>query len=186
MKVINLLGGPSSTKSTTAAGVFYELKRRQFSVEYVTEFCKDLIWDENYGAVSNDQTYILGEQNHRLARLRGKVEWVVTDTSLLFSMVYANPTLSYYDALLQLTHELYRTYDNVNYFIERPNTFEVTGRAQNLEQSIAVDRQIKELLLCLDIPFITLPAGAPSIQSIVDSTVFSQNVMTMNHSSEKQ
>ena len=54
MKVINLVGGPGCGKSTTAAGLFYELKRRDYSVELVTEYAKSRVWEDSLRTL-NDQ-----------------------------------------------------------------------------------------------------------------------------------
>ncbi len=43
--VVNLLGGPGSGKSTTAADVFARLKWQDINCELVTEFAKDLVWE---------------------------------------------------------------------------------------------------------------------------------------------
>jgi len=39
-KVINLFAGPGAGKSTTAAGLFAEMKRANVDVELVTEYVK--------------------------------------------------------------------------------------------------------------------------------------------------
>ena len=42
---LTLIGGsPGVGKSTVAAGVFSELKRRQISCEYVSEYAKEITW----------------------------------------------------------------------------------------------------------------------------------------------
>ena len=50
MKVINLFGGPGCGKSTTAADLFARMKLRGLSVELVTEYAKDVVWDEKAAA----------------------------------------------------------------------------------------------------------------------------------------
>lgn len=42
---INFLGEPSAGKSTIAAGLYFLMKKRRYSVEIVTEYAKDLIYD---------------------------------------------------------------------------------------------------------------------------------------------
>ena len=39
--IINLIGGPGSGKSTTAAGLFYKLKQMGIDCEMALEFAKD-------------------------------------------------------------------------------------------------------------------------------------------------
>ena len=57
MIVINLFGGPSSGKTTMAAGLFRLLKTMNKKVELVQEFAKDLVWENNLGKLS-DQFYV--------------------------------------------------------------------------------------------------------------------------------
>lgn len=52
--IVNIYGSPSAGKSTTAAGVFYELKRNGIRCELVTEYAKSKVWEESY-KVLNDQ-----------------------------------------------------------------------------------------------------------------------------------
>ena len=82
MKVINLFGGPGVGKSTAAAGLFYEMKKRQLSVELVTEYAKDMVW-ENRQNILDDQIYIFAKQQRRIARLRDHhIDWVITDSPI--------------------------------------------------------------------------------------------------------
>ncbi len=55
--VVNLFGGPSAGKSTTAAGVFALLKLHDLRSELVTEFAKDLTWEKREKTLNN-QYYI--------------------------------------------------------------------------------------------------------------------------------
>lgn len=41
--VINLIGGPGSGKSTTAAGLFFRMKSMGVRCELVTEYAKELV-----------------------------------------------------------------------------------------------------------------------------------------------
>lgn len=155
MKVINIFGGPGSGKSTTAAGLFYNMKLAGKNVELVTEFAKDLVWDGRLSSLLDSQEYIFAEQNHRLHRLRGKVDYVITDSPLLLSLVYAtaNDTAGQLqrwealDAFRVFVREVVRTYDNINFLLTRPNTYQQVGRAHTLEQANEVDQKILD---CLD------------------------------------
>ena len=59
-KVINLVGGPGSGKSTAMAGVFYNLKRLGVNCEMVTEYVKDKVWEESFKTIE-DQFYLNGQ-----------------------------------------------------------------------------------------------------------------------------
>lgn len=144
-KIINLYAGPSSGKSTTAAGLFAKMKVAGHEVELVTEYAKDLVY-ENRLNILEQQEYILAKQNHRLHKLRGKVEYVITDSPLLLATIYVDPTWKPAHSFTQFVFDLYNTYDNVHYFLNRPKSFQVSGRLHNLEQSIKIDTQILSLL----------------------------------------
>ena len=77
MKVINLFAGPGSGKSTTAAGLFYHLKTMNKKVEYVSEYAKDLIYENRFERL-NDYLYMLAKQHHRLYRLKGIMKYFIT------------------------------------------------------------------------------------------------------------
>lgn len=143
MKVINILGGPGAGKSTTAAGLFFEMKKRQIEVELVTEYAKDMTWEKRHNVLS-DQLYILAKQNRRLVRLQGQVEWVITDSPLLLGLVYKEP--NYYKTFEDFTLEVFHSYDNHNFLIGRDFAYQAAGRNQTAEQAVEVDDQIKNML----------------------------------------
>ena len=117
---INLFGGPGSGKSTLAAGIFSEMKRQGKSVELVTEFAKDLVWENRQDTLAV-QPYVSMKQFRNLFRLKGKVDYVVTDSPLLKDSVYAKrftPDLpaAYHELLGHLHSSLG---DHVNIFLIR-------------------------------------------------------------------
>ena len=59
-KIINLFGGPGCGKSTTASGIFYELKKRGYECELSPEFAKDKVWEDSLRTL-DDQIYIFGK-----------------------------------------------------------------------------------------------------------------------------
>ena len=85
MKIINLIGEPSAGKSTIAAELFAKMKKAGYNVELVTEYAKDMVW-ENRNEMFSHQDYIFAKQNRRLARLNGKVDYVITDAPLILSL----------------------------------------------------------------------------------------------------
>lgn len=142
MKVINLWGSPGAGKSTVAAGLFYKMKCAGYNVELVTEYAKDVTWEQRT-ELFKDQLYLLAHQNRRLERLRGKVDYCITDSPLLLTVAYTPK--GYYSTFNDFTHELWSSYDNDNYLIKRSHAFEQTGRWHSEEESIKIDRIIDEL-----------------------------------------
>lgn len=139
--LINIYGGPGAGKSTTAAGVFYELKRIGYDCGLVTEMATELVYDEAFN-VMNDQIYLFGEQWHRTFRMLGKVDFIVTDSPLLMNIVYNAFKDEEFDKFIySRIHKL----KSLDFFINRSDAFSKVGRIHNLEQSKEVDKTIKEL-----------------------------------------
>jgi tRNA uridine 5-carbamoylmethylation protein Kti12 len=82
MVIISMIGGPGTGKSTLAAEIFARLKRDHYDVELVTEYAKDLTWNEAQKVLQN-QVYVFAKQQHRFWRLKNKVDIVVTDSPIL-------------------------------------------------------------------------------------------------------
>lgn len=145
LKVINLFAGPGAGKSTTRAALFAELKYRGIRVEEVTEYAKDLTWDE-HGSLLSDQLMILANQNRKLERLRNKVDLVISDSPILLGINYRVPGYlpSYFE---KLVWELWETYDNYNYFINRTKKYNSYGRTQTEEEAKKLDCLIMDLLI---------------------------------------
>ena len=139
--LINIYGGPGAGKSTTAAGVFYELKRIGYDCGLVTEMATELVYDEAFN-IMNDQIYLFGEQWHRTFRMLGKVDFIVTDSPLLMNIVYNAFKDEEFDKFIySRIHKL----KSLDFFISRSDAFSEVGRIHNLEQSKEVDKTIKEL-----------------------------------------
>lgn len=154
MKVINLFGAPGCGKSTLRAGLFYQMKMAGYNVEEVTEYAKDMVWEERFNIFS-DQIYILGKQNRRLLRLTDKVDYVLTDSPVLMGIAYMVNT-PYNATLRQLIADVFLSYNNVNIFINRSHAYQEIGRNQTADESNVLAEQIKELLREFNIPFIEL------------------------------
>lgn len=154
--MINLVGGPCSGKSTTAAGLFALMKlHSNQKVEIVTEVIKDYVYDENKMAMQ-DQVLITANQNHRLFRLNGKVDFVVSDASLLNGIVYNE----FYDDASNISsiiaHTLYKQYSNEVFLLPRKPEYDQYGRTQTLEEAKEIDRLFVENLDALNIPYIDM------------------------------
>lgn len=147
MKIIQLMGAPGSGKSTAASGLFYLMKMQGLNVELVTEYAKDLVWEDNRHRLK-DQVSMLARQNERLERLRDKVDYVITDSPLMLGILYINPKATYKASLEQLTMDLSDTYDTVNYMIKRAYAFNPIGRLQ--KNDIEVNKITKNLYALLD------------------------------------
>ena len=144
MIVINLYGGPGAGKSTTRALLFAEMKKAGLNVEEVTEYAKDMVWEERSN-IFTDQLYILAKQNRRLLRLVGKVDYVITDSPLMLNSIYL--TDGPYSAKLdELITEVSDSYSNINIYLKRAHEYQPLGRNQTEEEAKDIDNQILDLL----------------------------------------
>lgn len=163
MKVINLFAGPGAGKSTTAAGLFHLMKIAQMNVELVTEYAKEMTWEKRHNILT-DQLYILAKQHRRVRRLRDEVDWVVTDSPFLLSIYYRNH--DYSETLDRLVLELWKQYENVNFFLERVKAYVPIGRSQTEEEARKIDAGTRAMLTRLEIPFETVTADNDAAQRI--------------------
>lgn len=166
LKVINLFGGANTGKSTLAAEVFARMKKSGYSVELVTEFAKDLVWEERHSAFS-DQLYILGNQNRRLTRLVGKVEWAITDCPILLSLAYV-PAYYLPNYFRELVTEVEDMYENHNFLLLREFEFQNNGRIGDEKSAMQVDSTIVTLLDSMNRPY-TVVSGGERVDVVMDA-----------------
>ena len=149
--VINLFGGPGCGKSTTMARLFADLKAMGFNVEMVSEFAKDLVYEMRQETMK-DELYIFAKQHHRMFRVNGKVDVIITDRPLLLTNIYASlylPDDEYNHDLQKLVRTTFNTFYNVNIVLNREGIEykDGEGRSQSLEESKHIDElTIKELI----------------------------------------
>lgn len=155
MKVINLFGGPGVGKTTTYLGLSYELKRRGLSFEAVDEYAKKAVWEGREDILA-DQLYILAKQNKQLVRLIGKVDIVVNEAPIINGMAYTPE--NYYSSFGPFVREVWNSYDNMSFLIERRFDYDPVGRYQDEQGAIEVDFRVKELLDSEGIPHISVGA----------------------------
>lgn len=86
---VGICGAPGAGKSTTAAGLFYNYKRRGVHVELVTEFIREEI-NKGFklGSVA-DQLRIYMKQKEREDIVPSTIQLIVTDSPIYLSLYYA-------------------------------------------------------------------------------------------------
>lgn len=147
---INLLGGPSSGKSTTAAWLFSVMKERRISVELVTEYVKSWACQKRQ-VTSFDQVYLLGKQmQYEFRFLSAGVKNVITDSPVFLSAIYADvycKELNISKPMIELIEAYEKEYPSVNIFLNRQNKPYISeGRYQNYEEAKEIDVLIKNAL----------------------------------------
>lgn len=163
--VINLFGGPGAGKSTTASGVFYNLKKQGIVSELVLEYAKQLTWESREKALSN-QIYILGQQLHNIEIVSDQVDVIVMDTSLLLGAIYAPK--DYHDSFGSLLFEIHNSMNNINFYVERHKPYLAVGRYQNEQQAKNIDIDVKDWLDINKVVYDTVPGTPEGVDQITE------------------
>ena len=146
--VVNLFGGPGCGKSTTAAALFAELKMQHVNCELVTEFAKDKVWEHN-AKIFDAQPYLFGKQYWKIKRCLGEVDFIITDSPLLLSIVYNNKyaKLQYFNSMVKEIHD---QFNNMNWLVRRENLYQTSGRNESHSEALLLDDEIEALLIALE------------------------------------
>lgn len=172
--VINLFGEPSAGKSTCAMDITAKLKRKGINAEYVSEFAKDKVY-ENNSEVFKHQEYLFGKQSFKMGRVRDKVQVMVVDSPLLLCAVY-NKDDALGEEFNKTVLNVFNSYDNRNYLLIRNHAYENEGRLQNEKEAQKVREEIVNKLAELDVRYETIISSEKNCNYIVDNIV--EEVMT--------
>lgn len=154
MKVINIFGGPGTGKSVTAARLFAALKINQKNCELITEYAKELVYDESYKLMEN-QIWIFANQHHRMYRLRDKVDIIVTDAPLFNSIVYSGKGEEN-KAFHNFVMNEFNKYNNLNIYLERETIYQSEGRYQDEEGAKKIDVEVLRLFDYFEVPYVKI------------------------------
>lgn len=149
--VINFFGEPSAGKSTAAMDVTARLKRKGINAEYVTEFAKDKVYENNQ-EVFKHQQYLFGKQSFRMGRVKNKVQVMVCDSPLLLNIIY-NEDEILGENFNQTVLNVFNSYNNKNYLLVRNHTYENEGRLHNEKEARIVRKKIMDKLDKLNIEY---------------------------------
>ena len=174
MLVINLFGAPGAGKSTGAAYVFSQLKIKGVNAELVTEFAKDMTWEKNKKALTN-QIYMLGNQLQRIYRCQDEVDVIVTDSPILLNILYNNnPVLD--ESFEKLVINIFKSYNNLNYYVQRVKKYNPVGRNETEEESNKIANKLINLLNKENIPFKYIEGQLEKYQEVVNDVLEVLNV----------
>ena len=172
-KIINIFGGPGIGKSSIAAGITYKLKKKHISCNNPYEFPKILAWDQNLSA-TKDQLFVLANQHRGITQSYGKVDYIVVDSPILFSLIYKTwydsgyPSNFYGDSFDQMVLDIHGGYDNINILLERSEgNYNEGERYQNIEESKKIDLHCKKILEQNNIHFHTVKVGKDTVKKIL-------------------
>jgi molybdopterin-guanine dinucleotide biosynthesis protein len=145
MKVINLWGGPGCGKSTTATGLFSLMKMRGHRVELVTEYAKELTYDKNWEMLVK-QEYIFPEQYQRQLRLKGQVDYAITDSPLPLNLIYARDELKKDNKFNTWVVDGFNEFDNFNIMLMRVKPYSHYGRKESSDKALDIDHECVHVL----------------------------------------
>ena len=176
--VISILGSPGTGKSTLAAGLFYQMKLNHFNVELVTEYAKDLTWEDRVNILQEDQLYILAQQHRRFYRLIDKVDYIITDSPLILGLLYFDPEKMqvYSEHLFRgMVHSIFNKYPNLNIFLTRNKEakYQHDGRFQSFDEAVKIDEELETLIKFYKIPHIkveVVPHTLEKVTNIIEET----------------
>lgn len=132
--VINLIGSPGTGKSTIASELFAKMKWLGYDVELVSEYAKELVWEQRHETFKNE-LYIFAKQQHRLFRLQGKVKYIITDRPLLLSIFYNDKYGNKSENFRNMVLEEINKFENIDIFLNRTKPYVSKGRNQTEEES---------------------------------------------------
>ena len=169
--VVNLFAGPGAGKSTGAAYIFSMIKMAGVDAEYVNEYAKDKVWEDNK-EVFKCQFLITGKQAYKILRCVGKVDVVITDSPIAIGAQYCqdNPYLK--DACL---YE-FNKYNNLNIFINRVKKYNPNGRHQTEEEAKKIDESTKQWLKDNKIDYIEVDGDISGYDKIVKNIMSKINI----------
>ena len=162
--VVNFFAGPGCGKSTGASWLFSQLKLNGVDCEYVSEFAKDKVW-ENNGEVFKCEFYITGKQSFKVSRCFGKVDVIITDSPIAISMVYSES-----DKFKAAVLEEFNKYEknNMNILLRRTVPYDQNGRFQNEDEAKNIDDKIKNTLDESEIPYMIINGNVDGYKEILD------------------
>jgi hypothetical protein len=153
------------------AAVFSELKWRGQRVEMAPEFVKDLVWEDRKQALGN-QIYVFACQLQRIMRIEHQVDYIVTDSPLLLSLVYGQDESPEFQALV---HRVNLRFDNLNFLLTRSKVYDGVGRYQDEEQAELVCGMVKDMLRNENVEHLELVAKKEVERAIANQAMFHRN-----------
>lgn len=147
--LINLLGQPSSGKTSLAAKLFSKLKSMGMNAEYVNEYVKGWAW-EGREMTSFDQLYIFGKEAHNQSKLFNKVDIIISDSPVMLATFYQY-FLNGKNSLQVPCHYFYDTAEELgvqamNFFLPRRKKYSSKGRYQTEQEADELAKQLKTWL----------------------------------------
>jgi hypothetical protein len=171
-KVVNFVSGAGAGKSLMSAMTFAELKMRHIKAEYVQEYAKTLVWQKRFDELDN-QYHVSTEQYRMIKSVDGAVDYIVCDSGLIIGVFYNRyhkTNVCDVQKTEQMLLNKMTEFDNIYIFLERNPEFpfEQEGRIQDEQEAKLIDKQFKNLLEELKLPYKSFLSSRESIPKILD------------------
>ena len=144
--LVNLYAGPGAGKSTGAAYIFAKLKMAGVDCEYVSEYAKDRVWQDDQFPLKHV---------------------IVTDSPIAIGAMYTDEK-PYQDVCIYEAKKYKNTY---NLFVNRFKPYNPNGRNQTEEEAKAIDKRIKAFLTDNDLEFKEINGTEEGYNAIVKDIV---------------
>ena len=180
-KCIYFVGGPGTGKSLAAYGVMFFLKLLNMSCEFTGEFAKEKVYEGSLRALLKSQAKIIGEQDYRVARLNGNVDYIISDAPLAISAMHASKE----KPLEEAAYYLFNKTDNYIIFIERDKSieFETNGRLEDEKDSDRKSKILKDNLEARGYNFVTVKGAIEAVREAA-TYIINDNVKLKEKSKE--
>jgi hypothetical protein len=160
--IVNLFAPPGSGKSTTASGLFYNLKNQGVNCELAGEYAKILTWSKRQHALQ-DQFYVFGKQHHRVWTLSHDCDVIICDSPILLALAYAD---GYPQCFYDTISWSFNQYNNINFYINRVKPYNPKGRNQTEEESNDMSIKILRILWDNNVDFTEIDGDEEGLSTI--------------------
>lgn len=153
--VVNFVGAPSSGKTTLAALTYGTLKLKGYSIEYVPEYAKHLVWTKQFELLNN-QHYVSKTQYEFLKSVNHQVKIIITDGPLLAGLYYNEynkDNLSNANMVGTIIEGWMGEFDNMYIMVKRNHPFEEQGRVHSESESTLIHQGFIDLMGRLGIEY---------------------------------
>lgn len=150
-------------------GHYSTIKRHGINAEYVSEFAKDKVY-ENNGEVFKHQEYLFGKQSFKMGRVKNKVQVMIVDSPLILSAVYNTDEVLGED-FNKTVLNVFNSYNNRNYLLTRYYSYENEGRFQNEDEAKEIRKEIIDKLNQYNIKYEEIDSTESNCEYIVEEVM---------------